>query len=102
MRKFEKWRVINISSAVRYELADLLTAEELNMIYAGQDSLTELFRLNFPDLHCWLALNMDNYSWIVSYRWKKHPMNSKLDLCLTTDAAPLFAAAWKDHVLEKV
>lgn len=102
MTKLEQWRVINEPGSCRYQLAHQLTPPELEMITSGQASFKTLFQLNFPELHCWLLLNLDECDWVLGYRWKKHLSNSRIELCLTKDASQQFNEAWKDCIVEKV
>lgn len=102
MRKFEKWQAIRMPGVgCWYQLTEQITDQEMEMAISSEASFLTLFQLNFPELHCWLLLNLDERDWAVWEPGKKHLSNSRIALCLRKDASQQFNEAWKDCIVEK-
>jgi hypothetical protein len=104
LRKLEKWQRINDGGAFRYPLVDLHTLcpdpEELShLVGTGRSARHQMFQEHFPELWCWLKLNIDDNEWTIGCRYRG-PQVWSFDLLLVLSAATLFEAAWEDHIDE--
>jgi hypothetical protein len=100
LKKFEKWQRIDDGGAFRYPLADTLSPEECaGLVGTGRSARHHMFQEHFPELWCWLQLNIDHSAWTIGCRWRG-PQVWSFDLLLVLREAPLFEAAWEDHILD--
>jgi hypothetical protein len=100
LKKLEKWRRIDDGGAVRYPLADMLAPDEcILLVGSGRGARHQMFQEHFPELWCWLKLNIDDNEWTIGCRYWGSQVWS-FDLLLVPSAATLFEAAWEDHVDE--
>ena len=102
MKKFEKWQRIDDGGAFRYPLADTQAPELLRpLVGASRGARDLLLQEHFLELWCWLQLNIDHSNWTLGFRYHR-PQVWSFDLLLVLKEAPLFEAAWGDHIDEKV
>lgn len=98
LKKFEKWQRIDDGGAFRYPLADT-RAPELLRPFVGADRVARdlLLQEHFPELWCWLQFNIDHSNWTLGFRYHG-PQVWSFYLLLVLKEAPLFEAAWEDHI----
>ena len=98
MRKLDRWQCIDAGGHCRYPLAYNFLNHHLENIchqYGGRKGWLQHY---FPELWCWLELNVPHYEWDIGY---KIPFET-LDLLLVYNVRPLFEAAWEDQILDTV
>ena len=94
MKKLDKWRCVDAGGHCRYPLAHNFPSNFLRNFCDQYGSRKTWLQSHFPELWCWLELNLPHYAWDIGY---KEPFET-LDLLLTYNAKAQFEAAWEDQV----
>lgn len=94
MKKFERWQCIDGGGCWRYPLAYDFSKDGLRNFHDEYGGRKGWLQHYFPELWCWLELNVPHYEWDVGCQI---PLET-LDLLLVYNVRPQFEAAWEDHI----
>lgn len=94
MKKFEKWQRLDGGGHWRYPLAYNFGEGGLRNLQSEFGGRKCWLQHHFPELWCWLELNVPHYEWDVGFRgWC-----DAIDLLIVYNVRSQFEAAWEDRI----